>query len=136
VQRDVLYIILGSALKLVGLVYCPEEEIIDHIRHEWHNGVPHHFGWRRKLKQFFTRQVHFLAFLFAWVGLWNVFDLYVYNCGYCWQREIFYIFVPLVLLFISQEVLTEDTMYWFLAKSERVENEELLPGHKRGYSTH
>jgi len=115
VLRDVLYMVLGTSLKVIGVVWFPEDDISNDILNEWQEGIPA-FGWRRKFRQFFTRYLHFLAFLFAWVGFWNVFDLYIHNCGYCWEREIWYITFPLILLFISQEVLSKDTLYWLVAQ--------------------
>eukprot|EP01124_Arcella_intermedia_P018752 TRINITY_DN25893_c0_g1_i1.p1 TRINITY_DN25893_c0_g1~~TRINITY_DN25893_c0_g1_i1.p1 ORF type:complete len:194 (-),score=13.68 TRINITY_DN25893_c0_g1_i1:43-624(-) len=127
VLRDVLYIIIGITLKVIGTLWLPEEELTHLTVVEWTLGRPYSFDWKRKLRNFGVYYLHFLAFLFAWVGTWNVFDLYVYNCGYCWEREIVYILAPPAVLFLVQEGLSMESMYWLFSRSPyQVYDEESL----------
>lgn len=47
------------------------------------------------------------------MGAWNIIDLYLHKCGYCWQRELFYIFIPSFLLFFTQEIFSRESLIWF-----------------------
>eukprot|EP01125_Pyxidicula_operculata_P010283 TRINITY_DN3389_c0_g1_i1.p1 TRINITY_DN3389_c0_g1~~TRINITY_DN3389_c0_g1_i1.p1 ORF type:complete len:200 (-),score=32.37 TRINITY_DN3389_c0_g1_i1:66-665(-) len=117
VERDILYIVMGVCLKFVGVMWLPEESPSFEAANAWSEGhIPATFEWRRKFKNYLVSMVHFLAFLFVWVGAWNVFDLYLYNCGYCWERELWYITIPAVLLFIFQEFLSKESVLWMCAK--------------------
>jgi len=133
VARDLVYIFLGVALKFGGVIWFPEEAIPGDIQSAWSQEFPP-FGWSRKLRQFFIRNLHFVAFMFTWVGSWDTFDLYLYHCGYCWRREIWYITVPMLLLFVSQEVLSKDTLYWIAVKLVGSNTRHSIPPSKR-YST-
>jgi len=112
--RDLAYLFLGCSLKFVAVLYFPEEETPLRVVREWTEAVPPDFSWSRKIQSFAVWFLHFISFLFAWVGAWNIIDLYVYNCGYCWQRELFYVTFPMPVLFVLHQVLSKESIYWML----------------------
>eukprot|EP01127_Copromyxa_protea_P022197 TRINITY_DN786_c0_g1_i1.p1 TRINITY_DN786_c0_g1~~TRINITY_DN786_c0_g1_i1.p1 ORF type:complete len:201 (+),score=11.14 TRINITY_DN786_c0_g1_i1:1129-1731(+) len=116
VARDIVYFLMGALLKFIGVVWLPEEDLPHVVAAEWKNGMPESYGWGRKLYCYSVRSLHFFAFLFMWAGAWNFFDVYLHNCGYCWEREIWYITIPAILLFFTQEVLSRESLYWIFAR--------------------
>eukprot|EP01123_Difflugia_compressa_P014663 TRINITY_DN7895_c0_g1_i1.p1 TRINITY_DN7895_c0_g1~~TRINITY_DN7895_c0_g1_i1.p1 ORF type:complete len:201 (-),score=28.65 TRINITY_DN7895_c0_g1_i1:91-693(-) len=118
VERDTIYIIMGVCLKFVGVMWFPEESPSVESLQEWQDRLPPYFSWKRKIRSYGISLLHFVAFLFAWVGAWNMFDLYLYNCGYCWEREIFYIVIPSVVLFLFQEFMSKESLIWMAAKGD------------------
>eukprot|EP01124_Arcella_intermedia_P016793 TRINITY_DN23404_c0_g1_i1.p1 TRINITY_DN23404_c0_g1~~TRINITY_DN23404_c0_g1_i1.p1 ORF type:complete len:193 (-),score=30.39 TRINITY_DN23404_c0_g1_i1:24-581(-) len=117
--KDILYILIGVTLKIIGEVWFPEEERTHLTIVEWTLGRPASFGLRRKAVNFGVYYLHYMGFLFAWVGFWNLFDLYVYDCGYCWERELVYMGATPVFLFLVQEGLSMESLYWLASRQNK-----------------
>jgi len=128
ILRDFLYIIMGVTLKFIGVLWFPEEEITHGTVVAWQLGMPRAFSWNRKIRNFGISYLHFVAFLLTWVGMWNIFDIYIYFCNYCWQRDLVFLLLPPILLFFFQEVLSMESLYWLFTtrKMDKGGEEEKL----------
>jgi len=126
VVRDTVYISIGILLLYIAEKYVPLGSIDEARENEWALGIPRSFSWSRKLTNYLISYLHFLAFLFFWVGAWTVFDEYVTATSY---RDYLYLILPTPVLYFSQEVMSRESLCWMFLKYKRWNN-----GQKQSYS--
>lgn len=113
VVRDTVYILVGCVMLFVAEKWIPLSSIETDMAEEWAHEVPKTFSIPRKLTNYLKSYIHFLAFLFFWVGAWTVFDEYFPRTTI---RDICYVLFPIPLIFISQEVLSRESLCWYFLK--------------------
>jgi len=72
VERDVVYVLVGVILRFISKRWLNERY---DVKKDWDPDPPINFQWKRKVKRFASGFLNFLAFLFGWVGLWDLFDV-------------------------------------------------------------
>jgi len=94
----------------------------------WRFGIPRSFGLRRKTKNFLRVSIGFIGYVFFWVGAGSQWDM---------EQEIFQIYimyavVSIVVLYLSTEVFSIDSMFQIIP-SMVIKYRE-LSGSNEGYS--
>lgn len=116
VVRDTVYILIGCLLLFVAEKWIPLSSIDYEMALEWAKGVPPTFSIPRKLTNYLKSYIHQLAFLFFWVGAWTVFDEYFTRS---FIRDLCYVICPIPFVFISQEILSRESLCWLFLSYER-----------------
>eukprot|EP01124_Arcella_intermedia_P012222 TRINITY_DN18559_c0_g1_i1.p1 TRINITY_DN18559_c0_g1~~TRINITY_DN18559_c0_g1_i1.p1 ORF type:complete len:204 (+),score=42.04 TRINITY_DN18559_c0_g1_i1:29-640(+) len=111
IWRDLLYIFIGIILRFIAKRFFSKSH---DFKKEWELSPPPSFQWGRKLKKFASSFVNFLAFLFGWCGLWDLFDVQVSDSSFI--RDFMFFIVPLLLGMNSEVFLSEESLYYFVAR--------------------
>jgi len=120
--RDTIYVVIGCIMLFLAEKWVPLSDIDEDRAEAWGRGVPETFEWKRKLKHFILSEIHFVAFLFFWVGSWTILDEYMFPWSL--PRELIYIALPVIILLICQECFSLESLYWMCVK--HVSEEEPL----------
>jgi len=96
---------------------------MDETEHDWEDGLPPTFNWMRKLRTWFRNAFSFFGFTIFWVGGWDIIDTFIFMDS--WERDLIFFSVGFVSEFILSEVLSPDSIYWFLSK-HRIDAEERI----------
>jgi len=82
------------------------------VRKEW-NPLPTSFQWQRKARRYLSGFLNFLAFVFGWAGLWDLFDIQILERSL--PRDLIFLFVPLTLGITFEIFLSEESLLFLFA---------------------
>jgi len=80
------------------------------VKKDWDPDPPINFQWKRKVKRFASGFLNFLAFLFGWVGLWDLFDVQFVERSFL--RDLVFFLGPLLLALTLQIFLSEESLLY------------------------
>jgi len=106
--RDVTYIFAGIALRFASKKLLPLYD----TRRDW-DSMPVSFQWQRKAKKYAVSVLNFLSFLFAWAGLWDVFDLHLLERSFF--RDSMFVLVPFTVGLLMETFLSEESLIYICA---------------------
>eukprot|EP01125_Pyxidicula_operculata_P011432 TRINITY_DN3745_c0_g1_i3.p1 TRINITY_DN3745_c0_g1~~TRINITY_DN3745_c0_g1_i3.p1 ORF type:complete len:199 (+),score=24.51 TRINITY_DN3745_c0_g1_i3:359-955(+) len=112
--RDIVFICLGLFLITLSTLFFGLETITDDMQEAWEKGLPTSFDWGRKLRNYCKKLLNFLGFLLAWVGCWDIFDVYSFSDTI--YRDVVFLVVPLVVGFVTEEILSTESLYYIYCK--------------------
>jgi len=107
VERDVVYVLVGVILRFISKRWL---NTTYDLKKEWDPNPPLNFQWRRKFKRFASGFLNFLAFLFGWVGLWDLFDVQVVERSFA--RDFVFFLGPLGLALTLEIFLSEESLLY------------------------
>eukprot|EP01125_Pyxidicula_operculata_P019688 TRINITY_DN7152_c0_g1_i1.p1 TRINITY_DN7152_c0_g1~~TRINITY_DN7152_c0_g1_i1.p1 ORF type:complete len:491 (+),score=78.29 TRINITY_DN7152_c0_g1_i1:64-1536(+) len=123
VARGASYNILGFTIIYLSMRFFNLDKSYVQMDNAWKKGLPSSFGWKRKFTTFLRKQFLFIGYLLVTVGTWAILDELLFAST--WERDLLYVVIPTIMLFILEEVFSNESLYLIAAKFGRNFKEQL-----------